>query len=100
MLPRAEATEREICAALARERAGHAAEALETRSAVSAAERQLIVIRRRQAAEKSARAETALASLTVTAPQDGFVLLRRAHQREPLKVGDSVWPGEAIAELP
>jgi HlyD family secretion protein len=97
---RAERIESEIDGELAGERAGHAAAARRTRGAISKAERELIEIQSRQAAAGIARAERGLRSLTLTAPRDGVVLLRRSTRREPVRVGDNVWPGEPLAELP
>jgi HlyD family secretion protein len=97
---RAERIESEVDGDLARERAEHAAAAERARRAVSAAERELIAIQSRQAAAGVARAERGLSLLTLKAPHDGVLLLRRNYRREPVKVGDNVWPGLPIAELP
>jgi len=97
---RSERIESEIDGDLARQRSDHAAGAAQTRRALSAAERQLIDIQRRQAAANIARARQALASLTVTAPYDGILLLRRNWRREPIRVGDTVFPGQPLADLP
>jgi HlyD family secretion protein len=97
---RAERIESEVDGALARQRADHAAAAERTRRAVSQAERELIAIESRQARSRMERAERGLALLTLTAPHDGILLLRRDHRREPIKVGDNVWPDQPIAELP
>ncbi len=97
---RAERIESEIDGELARQRADHATGAARTRRAVSDAERELIDIERRQAQAGVDRAQRALQALTLTAPHDGILLLRRNLRREPPKVGDSVWPGEPLAELP
>jgi len=46
------------------------------------------------------RAEAALSALTVLAPYDGIVSLERNFRGESVRVGDSVWPGQKIAEIP
>ncbi len=97
---RAERIESEIDGDLAREHAAHAAAAEAARRKVSAAERQLIAIQSRQAEAGIERAERGLSLLTLKAPHDGVLLLRRDIRREPVKVGDSVWPGLPIGELP
>jgi RND family efflux transporter MFP subunit len=97
---RAERIESELDGALARERASHAAAAERARRDVSAAERGLLAIQSRQAQAGVERAERGLSLLTLRAPHDGVLLLRRDFRREPVKVGDSVWPGLPIAELP
>jgi HlyD family secretion protein len=97
---RAERIESEIDGDLARERAGHAAAAERTRRAVSAAERELIAIQSRQARAGIERAERGLSLLTLRAPHDGILLLRRNQRREVVRVGDNVWPDQPIGELP
>lgn len=97
---RAERIESELDGELARERASHAAAAERARRDVSAAERGLLAIQSRQAQAGVERAERGLSLLTLRAPHDGVLLLRRDFRREPVKVGDSVWPGLPIAELP
>jgi len=60
-----------------------------------------------QASEKAAfdvqRAERALSKMTLQAPSAGMISLVRAWHVEgpsPFKVGDTVWPGAPIAEIP
>ncbi len=49
------------------------------------------------------RAERDLAALTVTAPDSGMVVYRKiraAGERRKIRLGDQVWQGQAIMELP
>jgi multidrug resistance efflux pump len=46
------------------------------------------------------RAREALDSLTVTAPHEGLLSLERNWRGETTRVGDSVWPGQKLAEIP
>lgn len=47
-----------------------------------------------------ARAERGLRALEVRAPHDGLLLLTRNWRNETTHVGDIVWPGEKLAEIP
>jgi RND family efflux transporter MFP subunit len=97
---RAERIESEIDGELAHAHADHAAAAQRTRSELSRAELELIEIQRRQAEAKVARARAGLEALTLTAPHDGILTFRRDWRREIVRVGDTVWPGEPIGDLP
>jgi len=57
-------------------------------------------IKRAAAAQELTRARAALAALTVTAPHDGLLTLERNWRGETVRVGDSVWPGQKVGELP
>ncbi|MBI3449010.1 MAG: efflux RND transporter periplasmic adaptor subunit [Acidobacteria bacterium] len=57
-------------------------------------------IKRAAAEQELKRARAALAALTVTAPHDGLLTLERNWRGETVRVGDSVWPGQKIGELP
>lgn len=46
------------------------------------------------------QARQSLATLRVTAPHDGLLVLERNWRGETAFVGDTLWPGQKIAELP
>jgi len=52
------------------------------------------------AASEMKRARQALGSLVVPAPHTGILELDRNRRGEAVKVGDSVWPGQKVAEIP
>lgn len=97
---RVEITESEIDEELARNREAHAQQARRGQERLSGAELDLLGIDMRQAEAKIRRAREALAALTVTAPHDGVLVLKRNWRGETTRVGDSVWNGQALAEIP
>lgn len=69
-------------------------------SRLSAAERALGEIDARKAGLKLDLARQALESLRVLAPHDGLLVLERNWRGELPVVGDTLWPGQKLAELP
>ncbi len=67
---------------------------------LSSAERSLGEIDAGKARLKLAIAEKGLKSLRLLAPHDGLVVLERSWRGETTFVGDTLWPGQKIAELP
>ncbi len=67
---------------------------------LSSAERQLGEIDASKAQLKVAIAEKGLRSLRIEAPHDGLLVLERNWRGEVPFVGDTLWPGQKIAELP
>jgi multidrug efflux pump subunit AcrA (membrane-fusion protein) len=67
---------------------------------LSSAERALGEIDAGKARFKLDIAEKGLRSLRLVAPHDGLVVLERSWRGEPTFVGDTLWPGQKIAELP
>jgi hypothetical protein len=66
---------------------------------LSAAETHLFGIERDKAVLRIERAERSLRSLKVVAPHDG-ILVYTTGWRGTVALGDTVWPGQPIAELP
>jgi HlyD family secretion protein len=97
---RHERIESELDGGLAGTRARHAREAETMRRRLSRAELDLLAIQARQAGFKIETARQGLASLAMTAPHDGILVFRRDHRNTPARVGDSVWPGQPLADLP
>jgi multidrug resistance efflux pump len=73
---------------------------LETSGRLSAAEKALGQIEAGKAQFKVENAEKSLRALRVVAPHDGLLVLERNWRGETTFVGDSVWPGQKIAEIP
>jgi multidrug efflux pump subunit AcrA (membrane-fusion protein) len=67
---------------------------------LSAAERALGQIDAGKARLKIEIAEKGLRSLRITAPHDGLLVLERNWRGEVTFVGDTLWPGQKIGELP
>ena len=97
---RADIIESEIDQGLAEEREGHAQATRRTRQKLSGTEEALLQIKIRQADAKINQARAALQALTVTAPHDGVLILKRNWRGESTRVGDNVWNGQPLAEIP
>ena len=67
---------------------------------LSAAERALGEIDTAKANLKLDRARQSLGALHVTAPHDGLLVLERNWRGETTFVGDTLWPGQKVGELP
>ena len=67
---------------------------------LSAAERALGEIEAGKARRSIDNAEKSLRALRIVAPHDGLLLLERKWTGEPPFVGDSLWPGQKVAEIP
>jgi multidrug resistance efflux pump len=72
----------------------------ETSGRLWAADRALGEIEAGKAKVKVAMAEKSLAALRIVAPHDGLLMLEKKWSGETAFVGDSVWPGQKIAEIP
>jgi multidrug efflux pump subunit AcrA (membrane-fusion protein) len=88
--------DRELFAA----RADVAGKKLDASGKLSSAERALGEIDASKAKLKVDIAEKGLRSLRVAAPHDGLLVLERNWRGEVPFVGDTLWPGQKIAELP
>ncbi|HXO20735.1 MAG TPA: HlyD family efflux transporter periplasmic adaptor subunit, partial [Thermoanaerobaculia bacterium] len=97
---RAERIESEIDGTLAREREKHAREARRTSADLARTELDLLAIQERQAAYKIETARSGLKALSILAPHDGILVFRRDFRGNPVRVGDSVWQGQPLAEIP
>jgi HlyD family secretion protein len=73
---------------------------LATSGELSKADRQLGEIEAGKARFKVTNAEKGLRSLRILAPHDGLLILERNWRGETAFVGDSVWPGQKLAEIP
>jgi multidrug efflux pump subunit AcrA (membrane-fusion protein) len=85
---------------LFRRRADVADRKIDTSGKLSAADRALGEIEAGKALVKVQNAEKSLRALRIVAPHDGLLVLEKKWSGEPTFVGDSVWPGQKIAEIP
>lgn len=95
-----EIIESQIDTELAGTRADHARKSQEIQDELSDTEIELLAIDRRKADIKIQQAVDGLAALEVTVPHSGIVMLERDWRGNPVRVGDSVWPGRAIGSIP
>lgn len=99
-LSRNEIIESQIDVGLARAKAEHAHAVKQVEHAVTANKIELHEIERRTAGREVERARQGLTHLEVRAPQAGVLVLERDWRGQTLRVGDTVWRGQKLAELP
>ncbi|HEX2060162.1 MAG TPA: HlyD family efflux transporter periplasmic adaptor subunit [Thermoanaerobaculia bacterium] len=92
--------ENEVDQELASSKKRHAEEVLGIRGSLAAVERDLIAIDDRKAGLKIKQAEEGLQALQVVAPHDGILVLQRNWRGDMPRVGDSMWRGQPIGEIP
>ncbi|MFP3939815.1 MAG: efflux RND transporter periplasmic adaptor subunit [Thermoanaerobaculia bacterium] len=97
---RVEIVESRLDRELAEERLEKALRAREREAALAAADRELLVIQRRKLTAELERAERTLDALAVRAPHEGFLIYQRNWRGEPPRVGDTVFRGHPLAEIP
>ncbi len=96
---RVDIIESQIDEGLAAERKENAEAVRKIRDDLTRVDLDLIAIDRRKADLKIDEARTGLLALEVRAPHDGIFVLKR-DWRGTAKVGDTVWQGQPIAEIP
>jgi HlyD family secretion protein len=92
--------ESEIDQKLAGAHEQHAEQARETRQVLAKTDLDLLAIDIRKADFKIQQARTALAALAVSVPHDGVLVLARNWRGEAVRLGDTVWSGQPLAEIP
>lgn len=92
--------ESQIDEALAGARKEHAEQTKEVERNLSRSKTGLIAVEQRQAQVAIKHAKTALESMEIRAPHDGLFILMRNWRGEVPKLGDQLWPGQDVAELP
>ncbi len=97
---RSEIIESDIDQQLAEEHQKHAEASERTHQKLTGTETALLQIKVRQADAKIQQARRALQALSVAAPHDGVLILKRNWRGETTRVGDSVWNGQPLAEIP
>lgn len=96
---RSEIIEAEIDKTLALTKKDHAEQAGTVHGELAQAELDLLAIERRKAELAISQAEEGLQDLEVRAPHDGIFALKKVWGRRP-EVGQMVWGGNAVAEIP
>lgn len=97
---RSQRIESEIDETLASKRREYSERVLGIRDQVTRAERGMLAIDERKADIKVHQATTGLGALEVRAPHDGILVLARDWKGEVTRVGQTVWAGEPIGEIP
>jgi HlyD family secretion protein len=97
---RSEIIESDIDQQLASERQKHAEGSQHTHERLTGTEVALLQIKVRQAESKIQQAKAGLQALAVTAPHDGVLILKRNWRGDTTRVGDNVWNGQPLAEIP
>jgi HlyD family secretion protein len=86
--------------ALARQEVAYYKERLTSEARQAQAEIDGLRRKRDRAAARVAEVQDAIQKMTVTAPRDGTVVYVSGYREEKKKMGDSVWRGEKILEIP
>lgn len=97
---RREIIQAEIDRDLASRRLEHAEGSRAVRSRIATADLALVDIDRRKADLRIGQAQKGLRALEVAAPHAGIVVYQRDWRGNSTRVGDTIWPGEEIAEIP
>jgi multidrug resistance efflux pump len=97
---RVEILESNIDLELAESKAEHARKVKAVERSVSSSQLALHRITQSQAARDVGHAEDGLAKLQIEAPHPGILVLARNWRSETVRVGDTVWQGQKLAELP
>ena len=92
--------ESEIDQTLAGDKKEHAENVLGVRDTLSKADRDLLTIEEKKAGLKIRNAQQGLHSLELLAPYDGILVLQRDWRGDIPRVGNSVWPGQTLGEIP
>src|SRR5690606_4750323 len=100
ILSRNEIIETRIDVELAQAKADHARQVKKVEAEVSRSQREVHGITRKHAKSEVERAEQGLARLEITAPHAGILVLERDWRGQTLRVGDTTWPGQEVAEIP
>jgi multidrug efflux pump subunit AcrA (membrane-fusion protein) len=100
LFSRHEIIEADIDVGLATQKEHHAVASRRERQGLAKTNGQLIALDGRKAQLKIDKAERELAALELKAPHDGIVVLKRNWRGELPQVGQVVWSGQALAEIP
>ena len=92
--------ESEIDQTLAGDKKEHAENVIGVRDKLSQADRDLLTIEEKKAGLKIRNAQQGLNSLELRAPYDGILVLQRDWRGDIPRVGNNVWPGQTLGEIP
>jgi len=90
----------EIDRTLAQQRIETSDDVRTIREGVARVDIDLLEIERRKAGIAIDRATKGLEALEIRAPHDGILVYKRNWRGDSAKVGDSLWPGQPVAEIP
>lgn len=82
----------------AKQQHAESAKAIERKLARSKAG--VLAVEKQKAQIAISHAKSALASMEIKAPHDGILVLRRNWKGEQPRVGEQLWPGQKVAEIP
>ena len=97
---RIEIIESQIDETLASKRVDHATSNRTTRESLSRTDVDLLGIERQKAEIKMRQGQAGLHSLEMKAPHDGILTYRRDWRGNAPRVGETIWSGEPLAEIP
>lgn len=100
LFSRHEIIEADIDVGLAERKERHAVGSRSEREALARTGREIVALDGRKARLKIDKAERELAALELKAPHAGIVVLKRNWRGELPQVGQVVWSGQALAEIP
>ncbi len=92
--------ESQIDEGLAQAKEQHAEQAKQVEKHLSHSNAAVIAVERQKAQLAITHAKSALDSMQVVAPHDGIFVLRRNWRGELPKLGQALWPGQEIGEIP
>lgn len=92
--------ESEIDEKLAGAKQQHAEQTKQIERKLAQSKAGVIAVEKQKAQITIAHAQAALKSMEVRAPHDGILVLRRNWKGELPRVGEQLWPGQKIAEIP
>lgn len=92
--------ESEIDEQLAGARQAHAERAKQIERHLSRSNAAVIGVEHRKAELAISHAQAALASMEIVAPTDGIFVLERNWRGAMPKLGESLWPGQSVAQIP
>lgn len=92
--------ESDIDAKLAGARQAHAEDMKGIERSLSRSKAGLIVVDRKKAELTISHARAALERMEIRAPHDGILVLRRGWRGAVPRVGDQMWPGQSVADIP
>jgi HlyD family secretion protein len=100
LVARNELTQAQADLALAKREIEYYKDRLRLQNGQAAAEIESLRNRRDRAAARVAEMQAAIARMTVTAPRDGTIIYNDDGRGEKKKIGDSVWRGQTVLEIP
>jgi HlyD family secretion protein len=92
--------EAEIDEHLAGAKQQHAEQAKEIERKLASSKAAVIAVEKQRAEITISHAQSALERMEIKAPHDGILVLRRNWKGELPKVGEQLWPGQKVAEIP